>query len=94
MGVNVSLLTYGERKADYSAFRPLSETAKGNLQTQVNTLGEMFVETVGRNRRMSRAKVRATEAGIFMGADGVEQGFADEVLSPQAAFAALVSRVN
>jgi signal peptide peptidase SppA len=93
-GVKVSLIQYGERKTDYSPFRPLSDVAKTRLQADVDTIGEMFVEMVGRNRRLSRAKVRATEAGIFMGNQGVEQGFADAIMSPQQAFAALVAKVN
>ena len=93
-GIKVSLIQYGERKTDYSPFRPLSDVAKARLQTDVDTIGEMFVEMIGRNRRLSRAKIRATEAGIFMGNQGVEQGLADVIMSPQHAFAALVAKVN
>jgi len=88
-GIKISIIQYGERKSDYSPFRSLSETARNRLQADVDTVGEMFVEMVGRNRSLNRARVRATEAGIFMGADGVEQGLADAVMSPQEAFSEL-----
>ena len=94
MGVKVSLVHYGERKADYSMFKPLSDKARERLQADVDAVGEMFVEMVGRNRNLSRLKVRATEAGIFMGASGVENGLADAVMSPQEAFTALAAKAK
>lgn len=91
MGVKVSIIQYGDRKSDYSMFKPLSDSAHERLQGHINTVGEMFVEMVGRNRGLSRSKVRATEAGLFMGSDGVDAGLADAVMSPQEAFAELVA---
>lgn len=85
-GVNISLIHFGERKADYSPFKPLSETARKNLQGDVDYIGEMFVNSVARNRNMDRAKVKDTEAACFMGEFGVEAGLADAVMSPVAAF--------
>ena len=89
-GIKTTIIQYGERKSDYSLFKPLSDAAKARLQSHIDTIGEMFVEMVGRNRNLARSRVRATEAGLFMGADGVEAGLADAVMSPQDAFAALV----
>jgi signal peptide peptidase SppA len=94
MGIKISLVAYGERKADYSPFKPLSDSARGRLQTDVNMVGEIFVDSVARGRGMTTAKVKQTEAATFMGAAGVEAGFADAVLSPQAAFADLVAAVS
>lgn len=89
-GIKVSIIQFGERKSDYSLFKPLSDSAKERLQGHIDSVGEMFVEMVGRNRNLSRSRVRATEAGLYMGADGVEAGLADAVMSPQEAFAKLV----
>jgi signal peptide peptidase SppA len=94
MGINISLVTYGEHKADYSPFRPLSDGARTKLQGDVNTVGEMFTELVGRNRNLTRSRVRATEAATFLGKDGVDVGLADAVMSPREAFEALVQRVK
>jgi len=93
-GINVTLVQYGERKTDYSPFKPLSDGAKARLQADVDAVGEMFVESVARNRKIARAKVRNTEAALFMGAAGVEAGLADAVSSPQEAFNALVKKVS
>jgi len=94
MGLRVSIIQYGERKSDYSMFKPLSDSAKTRLQGHIDSVGEMFVELVGRNRNLSKARVRATEAGLYMGADGVEAGLADAVMSPQQAFATLAKKVR
>lgn len=60
----------------------------------VDKLGEMFVELVSRNRGMSSAKVRDTEAATYLGADGVKMGLADAVMSPDAAFLALLDQIS
>lgn len=93
-GVNVSLIQYGDRKTDMSPFKPLSEDAKSRLQGDVNEIGELFVDTVARNRSIDRGRIRSTEAGIYMGAKGVEQGLADMVLSPMSAFDTLSTMVR
>lgn len=86
-GINISLVQFGERKTDFSPFRQLSDGARARLQEDVDTIGEMFVGMVARNRGVARSKVIATQAATYMGSAGVEQGLADDVLSPSEAFA-------
>jgi signal peptide peptidase SppA len=93
-GIKLSFIQYGERKTDYAPFRSLSDPARARLQEDVNAVGEMFVETVARNRGLSRTKVRSTEAGVFMGQAGIEAGLADAIQSPQEALDALVRRIS
>jgi signal peptide peptidase SppA len=88
-GVNVSVFTFGAQKAERGPFGPLSDGAKGRIQAEIDTIGKLFVSTVARNRSMTQKAVRDTEAGVFLGANAVEAGFADAVLSPQAAFSKL-----
>lgn len=54
-------------------------------------MGELFVNTVARNRNISAATVRDTQAATYLGANGVALGLADEVAAPDAAFRALLS---
>ncbi|MGF6636813.1 signal peptide peptidase SppA [Paraburkholderia sp. MM6662-R1] len=89
-GLTVTLITYGERKADGSEYRPLSDEAYTRIKADVDSVGELFVATVARNRGLTVAKVRDTQAATFLGAAGVETGLADAVMSPDAAFLALV----
>lgn len=93
-GVTVHLLTYGDRKADGNESTPLSEPARIRFQADVDAMGSLFCETVGRNRKMKSSKVKATQAGTFMGQAGVDIGFADAVMSPDAATAELLDLIR
>src|SRR5260363_93657 len=48
--------------------RPLSEDARARLDAEIETMGELFVETVARNRGLSPQAVRNTEAATYLGA--------------------------
>jgi signal peptide peptidase SppA len=93
-GIKVTTVQYGAHKTDLSRFKPLSEEAHERLQADVNMVGEMFVELVARNRNISKARVRHTEAATFMGQQGVDAGLADAVLSPHQAFNQLVGTLT
>ena len=93
-GIEVTLIHFGAKKADGSDAKPLSKSALDRYQADVDTMGELFVETVSRNRKLSTAKVRGTEAGTFLGASGVEIGFADAVMAPDEAFASLLDELG
>ena len=93
-GIRITTLQFGARKADFAPTAPLSDDAKTRVQGELDECGEMFVAMVARNRGTTAAKVRETEAGIFMGQHGVSAGLADAVMSPEAAFADLLSNLN
>jgi signal peptide peptidase SppA len=93
-GIAVTLIHYGARKVDGNEFNPLSSEARTRIQASVDEMGELFVNTVARNRRMTPAAVRDTEAGLFCGAAGVEIGFADAVMAPDEAFLSLLEEVS
>src|SRR5260363_275856 len=59
--------------------RPLSEDARARLDAEIETMGELFVETVARNRGLSPQAVRNTEAATYLGAAGLNAGLADAV---------------
>lgn len=86
-GLRVSLVHFGERKTELYPFVPLSKGARARLQSDVDEMGEMFVALVARNRGIDADQVRETEAGIFLGANGVKAGLADAVMSCDEAFA-------
>lgn len=92
-GIKVTFLTYGDRKADGHAEIPLSEDARDRFQAMIDETGELFVETVARNRDISADDVRNTEAMTFLGPDGVDLGLADAVMAPDAAFVALLDQL-
>jgi capsid assembly protease len=93
-GISVTLITYGARKADGQEVVPLSKEALARFQSDVDAMGDLFVETVARNRGLSPATVRSTEATTFLGADGVKVGFADAVMAPDEALRALLAELG
>ncbi|TCK36717.1 signal peptide peptidase SppA [Paraburkholderia sp. BL8N3] len=93
-GIAVTLIHYGARKVDGNEFNPLSNEALARFQAQVDEMGELFVATVARNRQLPTNAVRDTEAETFLGAAGVEIGFADAVMAPDEAFRALLAELD
>ncbi|WP_431276269.1 S49 family peptidase [Variovorax ureilyticus] len=93
-GITVTIFQYGDRKADGNEYTPLEEAARKRFQADIDAMGDLFVSTVARNRNLSTAKVRSTQATTFLGASGVEIGFADAVMAPDEAFRSLLSELG
>lgn len=93
-GVSVTLITYGANKADGNPYNPLPEDVLARFQADIDTMGDLFVKTVARNRGMKASAVRATEASTYMGAAGVNVGFADAVMAPDEAFRSLLAELG
>ena len=90
----VTFIAYGDQKTDGRPELPLLPEAEARYQADINTMGELFVATVARNRNLSTKAVKATQAGTFLGALGVEAGLADAVLAPDAAFQLLLKEIS
>lgn len=93
-GLQVTIITYGDRKAESNPYEPLSDTARKAIQSDIDEMGRLFVSTVARNRGIAEKTIRDTEAACFLGADGVQLGLADHVSSPDAAFRDLLQLVG
>ena len=93
-GLSVTIIQYGARKADGQEIAPLSKEALARFQADIDTMGDLFVSTVARNRGLSAATVRDTQASTFLGARGVEIGFADAVMAPDEAFRSLLAELG
>lgn len=93
-GIQVTFLQFGARKTDGAPEKPLDDEARARFQVDVDALGDLFVDTVARNRGMTSKAVKDTEAATYMGAAGVEIGLADAVMAPDAAFRALLATIG
>lgn len=93
-GLKVTFITYGDRKADGAPELPLSSEALARFQSDIDTMGALFIDTVARNRALPAATVRETQAATYLGATGVEMGLADAVMAPDAAFLALLETLG
>nr|WP_250326824.1 S49 family peptidase [Morganella morganii] len=89
-GLKVSIITYGNRKAESNPYVSLSDEAKEAIQHDVDEMGRLFVSTVSRNRGLSETVIRNTQAACYLAAEGVQMGLADVVASPDVAFQELM----
>jgi signal peptide peptidase SppA len=94
LGVKVTYIFAGARKIDGNPHEPLGEEAYAVFKAEVDRVYDMFVATVARNRGMGSKAVRATEAGLYFGSNGVAVGFADKVGVVSDALSALTKQVK
>lgn len=80
-GIKWTPVFAGRHKADYSAHAPLSDEARARLQKDIDTLYEIFVGAVAKNRGLDPVAVRATEALTYLGEAAVAAGLADGVMA-------------
>ncbi|EHJ8971170.1 S49 family peptidase [Salmonella enterica] len=90
-GIKVTIVKFGDRKMEVNHLTPLSEEARASLQHDVNETGELFVDTVARNRGIAASVVRDTQGATFTASEGVALGLADEINAPDAAFLNLLT---
>lgn len=93
-GIEVTLITKGDLKGEGSGVKNLSPDTYKRMKADIDAVGDLFDETVARNRGISTKKVFDTQAGTFLGRQGVEVGFADAVQAPDEAFRALLAQLN
>jgi signal peptide peptidase SppA len=86
-GMNVTFIQYGERKTDGAPQIPLSKSAAARVQAQVDQMGDLFVETMARNRGVDPAKIKAQEADVYSGQRAIAAGLADAVMAKDEVFA-------
>ena len=89
-GVNVTHIFAGSHKVDGNPYEALPADVRDHFQKEINTVYEMFVETVARNRGMEAQAVRDTEAQVYMGLESVAIGLTDGVSTPDKE----ISRLN
>ena len=93
-GFRTTTVYAGARKNDFNPHETLKDGARQMLQTEVDRVYQLFVDTVARNRGLTADAIRATEARLFFGEDAVRAGLADEVGTLRSAFAALVAALS
>lgn len=79
LGLKYTYVSAGARKQDLNPHEPISDEAQATLQTEIDRLYGIFVQTVARNRGMKPNAVRSTEAGMLFAENAVTGGFADAV---------------
>jgi len=93
-GIAVTFVQYGARKSDGAPEKALDPEAQKRIQAEINAMGELFVSTVARNRKVDPAAIRSTEAGIFLGDAATQIGIIDAIAPPDIAFRQLLAALG
>jgi signal peptide peptidase SppA len=80
-GQVATLIYAGKHKVDGHPFGPLPDTVKADLQAEVSSIYDEFVNSVaaGRGFRMASGAIRATEARTYYGQDAIDHRMADRM---------------
>lgn len=81
LGIRITEIASGERKTDMSPHKRLSARGRETFEKIVNVSAEQFFEAVALHRGLSVDAVRAQDAGVFVGAEGIEAGLVDQIAS-------------
>jgi len=95
-GIDITVLRAGEFKALGSPYEKLDDKARAQIESQMNAIYDVFLETVAENRGTSveLLKETAAEGRVFVGADSVTVGLADKISSFDSAIAEISRRVK
>jgi signal peptide peptidase SppA len=91
-GVQVTHIYAGAHKVDGHPFAPLPDTVRADLQDEINSLYDMFVTAVAKNRSISANAVRETEAAVYMGNKAIEVGLANRVSTTDSLISELAAK--
>lgn len=90
-GINVTHIFAGAHKVDGNQFEPLPASVRADLQAEIDSLYQMFVDAVATHRGIDPAAVRATQAQTYRGQAAVQAGLADRVTTTDQVIAELAA---
>jgi signal peptide peptidase SppA len=84
-GVKATIIKAGEKKAAGNPYEPLSDSAKEDLQKEVNNFYDSFVSGVARNRSVSNSLVLENfgQGGTVIANSGLQVGMIDGIMSSE-----------
>ena len=90
-GKDDELVTFTSKQSPYKNPSPTSKEGKSQLQAYVDSLAQVFVEDVARNRGVTVDKVLSDfkQGGLAFAGDAVKLGMADKVMSFEKFFTGL-----
>lgn len=79
IGYKITFIHAGKHKVDGNPYEPLPDGVKARIQKRIDETYSLFVATVARNRGMSEASIRETEALTFSASEAMSNGLADSI---------------
>lgn len=92
-GVKIHSFYRGARKIDFHPDTELSEEERSNIESNMESTYQKFINAVAKYRGMTAEAVIATEADCFEGQKGIELGLADRLATPQDAINQITQNV-
>lgn len=93
-GIKVNIIRAGTRKAETNPYEQLSDDGRRYLQSEVDRIRQIFVETVARNRGMDEQVIWDTEAQVYGAPDALKLGLVDNIMSAEQAAKHLVNTLG
>lgn len=93
-GIKVTYIYAGKHKVEGNSTEPLADDVRERMQARIDSLYEVFVSSVARNRGLDPQAVRDTEAGVFYGQEALSNGLADKVGRIDAALSAYADQLK
>lgn len=78
-GLKITFIHAGEHKVDGNPYEKLSPSAQARIQKRIDSMYNIFVQTVSRNLGIPESVVRGTEALTYGAEEALSIGFAHEV---------------
>lgn len=76
-GIDVTVIKSGDKKDDFSQYRPLTDSEKIEFKVEVDSMMNWFVDTVYQNRPTSKQKIIDMQAGVYNTQDAIKNKLID-----------------
>ena len=93
-GINITMLTAGNRKTEGNPFEPLPQDVRERAEASLSRMYEQFAGFVADHRPMSIEEVKGTEAGVFEASEAKELGLVDDIMSADTALDAFAQHLS
>jgi signal peptide peptidase SppA len=93
-GIKVTMIRAGDRKARSNPYEELDDPMVAKLQAWVDDTRQRFAALVSMGRQIPVEKVLATEGDWYGGAEAVDRGLMDGLMSEQDAWGLLLEEVQ
>lgn len=80
-GVDVTMITSADHKADGSHLKPLDAEVQAKLQGMVTACADQFIDRVSEYREVDRAAIVDQQAAFFSGQEALSLGLVDKFMS-------------
>ncbi len=90
----LSALSAGAHKVDGNPYSQLPGDVRDEFQLSINSTREQFAQKVSDYTGLKKSRVLATEAAVFIGADAIKSGLADQLVNYADAIAVMADALK